>query len=64
VDDPEKIEDAKDRLANQRAKLDQHEKMFEAQYPIVHPRINLMRLRDLEVWRFSIEIGEWELEDK
>jgi hypothetical protein len=64
VDDLEKIEDAKDRLANQRAKLDQREKMFEDQYPMMHPRINLMRLHDLEVWRFNIEIDEWELEEK
>lgn len=64
MDDQEKIENTKNRLAKQRAKLDQREKMFEEQYPMMHPRINLMRLHDLEVWRFSIEIGEWELEEK
>ncbi len=62
MDNSEKVEDAKDRLVNRRARLAQKEKQFEKQYDLAHPRVNLKRLSDLEVWKFQIEMSEWEIE--
>jgi len=62
MDKSEKVEDAKDRLANRRARLAQKEKQYERQYDLAHSRVNLTRLSDLEVWKFQIEMSEWELE--
>lgn len=56
------IERRKDIIARLRARLDQREKQFENQYDMVHPMCNLERMDDLEVWKFRIEIAEWELE--
>lgn len=49
-------------IASRRAELDQFEKQFEMQYGNKHPRVNWMRYRDLEAWKFELEIEEWELE--
>lgn len=59
-----RIQQSKEWLARRTARLDQKKKQFEAQYPMVHPDVNLWRLDDLEVRAFSIEINRWELEGK
>jgi hypothetical protein len=68
MDDPEyeneEIEDGKERIARRRAWLDQRKKQFEDQYPVTHPRINQMRLEDLEAWEFRLEVDEWELNQR
>lgn len=62
MDDNEKIEVCKDWIATRRAWLDQREKWFEEQYPLVHPFANMGRLNDLEVERFRLAIHEYELD--
>jgi hypothetical protein len=59
--DEELIQLRKEWLARRKARLDQLEKKFQDQYPVVSPRTNEMRLNDLEAWKFEIEINEWEL---
>lgn len=49
-------------LARRRARLDQQQKQFEAQYDMMLPSVNKKRLEDLEVWKFEIEFHEWELD--
>lgn len=60
--DDSDIQAAKDDLARRRAWLEQHEKEFEDQYAFMRPRLNKLRLDILELWKFRIEIDEWELE--
>lgn len=48
-------------LARRKAWIDQMEKMFEEQYPMMPPRSNRKRLHDLEAWKFEVEVHEWEL---
>lgn len=63
TDDREEIiAECQDWLAIRRAWLDQKEKQFEEQYSFVPPHVNRGRLEDLEIWKFRIEIHEWELE--
>jgi hypothetical protein len=59
--DEEYVRKCKEWIARRKARLDQKEKMFEDQYPLMRPRENNMRLQDLEAWRFEIEFNEWEL---
>ncbi len=51
-----------DQVTLQRAQLDQKEKQFERQYDVVSPKINLLRMGDLEVWAFRIELMEWNID--
>lgn len=60
--DEETIEACREWLAARKAWVDQKEKQFEDQYPMVSPPLNRMRFDDLEIWKFQIEINEWELE--
>lgn len=62
--DEDEIKRTKDDLAHRAARLDQLSKRFEAQYPLVPPQINRMRLEDLDAWKFGLEIDRWELEEK
>lgn len=56
------IKECRDWLARRKAWIDQREKKFEDQYPMVPPHINRKRLEDLEAWKFELEVHEWELE--
>ena len=56
------IQRRKDQIAILQALLEQREKMWEDQYPLRSPRDNEMRMHDLEVQRFRIEMYKWELE--
>lgn len=60
---PEIIQECKEWLARRKAWVDQKEKQFEAQYGFYPARINRERLEDLEIWKFQIEIHEYELEE-
>lgn len=60
--DPEQyINECLDWLARHRASLDQKKKLFEDQYPMRHPKINQVRLEDIEAWTLELEINEYEL---
>lgn len=56
------IKELQEDLAAQRAWVDQRQKQFDGQYDRWMPFINQKRLDDLEVWKFEIEIAEWELQ--
>lgn len=62
-DRDEIIAECKVWLANRRARLDQKEKQFQDQYPLVSPETNKQRMEDLEAWKFNIEVQEWELKN-
>lgn len=53
----------KEELARRAAHIDQRRKQYEGQYDRWPPHINLMRLNDLEVWEFELDILRWELEN-
>lgn len=48
-------------IARHKAKLDQLEKQFKDQYPMISPGRNRERFDDLETKRLEIEIHEYEL---
>lgn len=50
-------------LARRKAWIDQKEKQFEDQYPMIAPDLNRRRFEDLEAWKFVVEVHEWELEE-
>lgn len=60
-EDLEYIEECLEWVARRKARVDQFEKMFQDQYPSRSPRINQMRLNDLEAWKLEIEVHEYEL---
>lgn len=55
------VQACKEWLARRKAWIDQKEKQFSDQYPVIAPSLNRKRLEDLEAWKFSIEVHEWEL---
>jgi hypothetical protein len=59
--DAEYIQECKEWIARRKARVDQMEKRFNDQYPLMSPATNQMRMNDLEAWRFEIEVNEWEL---
>lgn len=63
MNDSEWIALCKDWLARNTARLDQLQKKYENQFPVLSPETNLKRMDDLEVQRFGIEINRWELEE-
>lgn len=60
---PEIIQECKEWIARREAMLDQRKKQFEDQYPFHHPTNNLLRMDDLEVMEFRIDIHKWELDE-
>lgn len=48
-------------IARRKAFIDQRKKEFEDRYPSTFPRINRIRLDDLEAWQLEIEFNEYEL---
>lgn len=48
-------------LARHKAFLDQREKQFDDQYPMVPARVNRRRLADIEAKKLEIEVHEYEL---
>lgn len=61
--DPEQyIQECQEWLARNWARIDQLEKRYEDQYPMVHPRLNEVRMRELDVEKFNMSVHEWELE--
>lgn len=57
----EYIKECQEWLARRKAKIDQREKQFQDQYPLMSPRINRQRSEDLAAWQFEIELNEYEL---
>lgn len=56
------IQECLEWLARRKAWIDQKEKQFHDQYPLVSPETNRKRLNDLEAWKFNIQVHEWELD--
>lgn len=48
-------------LARRKAWVDQKQKMFDDQYPMLHPDSNRSRYEDLDAWQLEIEVNEYEL---
>ena len=59
--DEEYVRLCREWIARRKAIVDQKEKQFNDQYPMVNPKINRKRLEDLEAWKFEIDFNEWEL---
>lgn len=59
--DEEYVQQCREWIARRKARLDQRQRMFDNQYPMMNPRDNRKRLEDLEAWTFEIEFNEWEL---
>lgn len=57
----EYIQECLEWLARRKAWVDQREKMFEDQYPMLPPRSNRFRQEDLAAWKLEIEFNEYEL---
>lgn len=60
--DQDQIKKCREWIARRTAELDQREKQYADQYPILRPSYNLARLHDIEAERFWIDIHRWELE--
>jgi hypothetical protein len=61
VRDEEYIQACLDWIARHKAHLDQTEKWFEDQYPMVSPELNRKRLENIEAKKLEIEVHEYEL---
>lgn len=56
------VQECREWLARRKAFIEQWQRTFDMQYPMMSPRTNRRRLEDLEAWKFEVEVHEWELE--
>lgn len=58
----DRINKCREWIARREAELDQLEKRYTDEYPLVPPRLNLVRINEIEAQRFWIDIHRWELD--